>query len=85
MIKARFVPMNAYGKRAAVLHLSYVERDGVEQDGGVGSIYGPAEASDVRATLSAPMEDEKRQFRFIGNSGAHHFLWVVGRPVAAAR
>ncbi len=57
--------MNAYGKRAAVLHLSYVERDGVEQDGGAGSLYGPAEVSDVRGALSAPMEDEKRQFRFI--------------------
>jgi type IV secretory pathway VirD2 relaxase len=65
VIKARFVPMNAYGKRAAVLHLSYVERDGVEQDGGSGSLYGPAEASDVRGALSARMEDEKRQFRFI--------------------
>jgi len=28
--------------------------------------------------------DLKRQFRFIGDSGAHHFLWRVGRPVAAA-
>jgi type IV secretory pathway VirD2 relaxase len=65
VIKARYVPMNAYGKRAAALHLSYVERDGVEQDGGAGSLYGPAEASDVRVALGAPMEDEKRQFRFI--------------------
>jgi type IV secretory pathway VirD2 relaxase len=65
VIKARFVPMNAYGKRAAVLHLSYVERDGVELDGAAGSIYGPGEASDVRGALSVPMEDEKRQFRFI--------------------
>jgi type IV secretory pathway VirD2 relaxase len=65
VIKARFVPMNAYGKRAAALHLSYVERDGVEQDGGAGSVYGAAEVSDARAALSAPMEGEKRQFRFI--------------------
>jgi len=65
VIKARFVPMNAYGKRAAVLHLSYVERDGVEQDGRAGSLYGPAEASNLRGALSAPMQDEKRQFRFI--------------------
>jgi type IV secretory pathway VirD2 relaxase len=65
VIKARYVPMNAYGKRAAALHLSYVERDGVEQDGGAGRVYGPAEASDVRAALSAPLENEKRQFRFI--------------------
>ncbi len=65
VIKARFVPMNAYGKRAAALHLSYVERGGVEQDGTAGCVYGAAEVSDVRTALSAPMEDEKRQFRFI--------------------
>ncbi len=35
--------------------------------------------------FSEAVADLKRQFRFIGNSGAHHFLWVVGRPVAAAR
>ena len=41
VIKARFVPMNAYGKRAAVLYLSYVGRNDVDQDGGAGSVYGP--------------------------------------------
>ena len=25
--------------------------------------------------------DLKRQFRFIGDSGAYHFLWQVGEPV----
>lgn len=65
VIKARFVPMNAYGRRAADLHLSYVERDGVEEDGTAGRVYGAAEVSDVRAALSAPMDGEKRQFRFI--------------------
>ena len=34
--------------------------------------------------LAEAVADLKRQFRFIGNSGAHHFLWVVGGPVAAA-
>ena len=57
--------MNAYGKRAAALHLSYVERDGVEQDGSKGRLYSGAEVSDAQALLSAPLENEKRQFRFI--------------------
>ncbi len=57
--------MNAYGKRAAALHLPYIERDGVEEDGSAGRVYGAAEVSDVRAALSAPLEGEKRQFRFI--------------------
>jgi len=65
VIKARFVPMNAYGRRAAALHLSYVERDGVEEDGTAGRVYSAAEVSDVRGALSAPMDGEKRQFRFI--------------------
>ncbi len=65
VIEARFVPMNAYGRRAAALHLSYVERDGVEEDGTAGRVYGAAEVSDARAVLSAEMEGEKRQFRFI--------------------
>lgn len=65
VVKARFVPMNAYGKRAAALHLTYIERDGVEQDGSAGRVYGPAEATAARVALSAPLEGEKRQWRFI--------------------
>ena len=65
IVKARFVPMDAYGKRAAALHLSYVERDGVEQDGSPGRLYSAAEVSDAHVVLSAPIEGEKRQFRFI--------------------
>ena len=65
VVKARFVPMNAYGTRAASLHLSYIERDGVEADGSPGRLYGPADDADLRASLSAPLASEKRQFRFI--------------------
>ena len=65
IVKARFVAMNAYGGRAAALHLAYIVRDGVEQDGLSGRIYGPADIVDVRESLSAPLESEKRQFRFI--------------------
>ena len=65
VVKARFVPMNAYGTRAASLHLSYIERDGVEADGSPGRLYGPADDADLRASLSSPLESETRQFRFI--------------------
>jgi type IV secretory pathway VirD2 relaxase len=65
VVKARYVAMNARGARAAALHLSYIEREGVEQDGSAGRIYGPADTTDVREALSSPLESEKRQFRFI--------------------
>ena len=65
IVKARFVAMNAYGTRAASLHLSYIERDGVEADGSPGRLYGPVDAADLRESLSSPLESEKRQFRFI--------------------
>ena len=53
VVKARFVPMNAYGARAAALHLSYIEREGVEQDGSSGRVYGAAEIVDVGGKLVA--------------------------------
>jgi hypothetical protein len=33
------------------------------------------------ASFEATVADLKRQFRFIGDSGAYHFLYVVNRPV----
>jgi hypothetical protein len=38
VFKARFVPKNAYGARAAALHLAYIEREGVERDGSSGRV-----------------------------------------------
>jgi DNA-3-methyladenine glycosylase I len=32
------------------------------------------------ATFEETVADLKRQFRFIGDSGAYHFLWSVGEP-----
>ena len=34
-----------------------------------------------RGGFDDPIADLKRQFRFIGDSGAYHFLWQVGEPV----
>ena len=64
MIKARYVPLNANGLKAARLHLSYLERDGVERDGSPGRLYGPDE--NFRSEeFRAPLQNEPRQFRFI--------------------
>lgn len=34
-----------------------------------------------RGGFGETVADLKRQFRFIGDSGAHHFSWQVGEPV----
>jgi len=34
-----------------------------------------------RGGFRETVADLKRQFRFIGDSGAYHFLWQVGEPV----
>jgi len=34
-----------------------------------------------RGGFGETVADLKRQFRFIGDSGAYHFLWQVGEPV----
>ena len=64
IVKARIVPMNARGVRAARLHLAYIERDGVERDGSAGHLYGEGNAVD-RAALSDVIPGEEHQFRFI--------------------
>jgi type IV secretory pathway VirD2 relaxase len=64
VIKARVVRLAGGGIAAARLHLSYIERDGVERDGSPGQLYGAADGLD-RATLSDPLPGERHQFRFI--------------------
>ncbi len=64
MIKSRYVPMTADGRKLAGRHLAYLERDGVERDGSPGRLYGPDDkfsAEEFRERLPG----EKRQFRFI--------------------
>src|SRR5262245_64473603 len=64
VIKSRYVPMTADGRKLAARHLAYLERDGVERDGSPGRLYGADEkfsAEEFRERIP----DEKRQFRFI--------------------
>jgi hypothetical protein len=43
VIKSRYVPMTADGRKLAARHLAYLERDGVERDGSPGRLYGADE------------------------------------------
>ncbi|MEP6654225.1 MAG: DUF3363 domain-containing protein [Myxococcales bacterium] len=63
-MKARIVRMGHHGVKAARLHLSYIERDGVDRDGSPGRLYG-ADGEFARAALSEPIRGERHQFRFI--------------------
>src|SRR4051812_13816331 len=40
VVKARYVSMAGSGAKAARAHLAYIERDGVEQDGSQGRMFG---------------------------------------------
>lgn len=64
VIKARYVPLNEHGIKAARLHLAYLERDGVERDGSRGRLYGADETFQAEE-FRAPIDNEPRQFRFI--------------------
>lgn len=64
IIKARVVKMNAYGLKAAAMHINYLERGGVEKDGSQGTLYGKEAAFD-RDQFMRPIEPETNQFRFI--------------------
>jgi hypothetical protein len=65
VVKVRVVHVDkAWGKKAAKLHLSYLERDGVQQDGSPGKLYGedgPVERRDFAKDL----EGEEHQFRLV--------------------
>jgi type IV secretory pathway VirD2 relaxase len=64
VVKARYVRMTVGGAKAAKLHLRYIERDGVEQDGSKGVLYGP-DGPVERRTFEEPRLGEKHQFRII--------------------
>lgn len=64
-IKARLVHLAKAGPRSTTAHLRYIEREGVDRQGGVGHAYGPAtDAVDTTAFEERGRED-RHQFRFI--------------------
>jgi type IV secretory pathway VirD2 relaxase len=64
VVKAHVQKLGGHGAQAAARHLRYIERDGVEQDGSPGRLYGP-EGPAARETFEQPRVGERHQFRFI--------------------
>ena len=64
VVKARIVKMTKNGWDASQAHLKYIERDGVEKEGGKGELFGN-EQDFERESLTEKIPGEKRQFRFI--------------------
>lgn len=66
VVKARIVQMNARGIAAARLHLDYIMRDGVDEDGSKGQVFAREHDGDgASADLHAAIPSERHQFRFI--------------------
>ena len=64
-IKARLVNLAKAGPRSSAAHLRYIEREGVDRQGGPGHAYGPTtDAADTCAFEERGRED-RHQFRFI--------------------
>jgi len=64
-IKARLVNLAKAGPRSTAAHLRYIEREGVDRQGGPGQAYGPTtDEADTKAFEGRGRED-RHQFRFI--------------------
>lgn len=64
-IKARLVNLAQAGPRSTAAHLRYIEREGVDRQGGPGHAYGPAtDDADLEAFKESGAGD-RHQFRFI--------------------
>ena len=64
-IKARLVNLAKAGPRSTIAHLRYIEREGVDRQGGPGHAYGQTtDAADTTAFEERGRED-RHQFRFI--------------------
>ncbi|MCA8070566.1 relaxase/mobilization nuclease domain-containing protein [Burkholderia vietnamiensis] len=64
-IKVRLVNLAQAGPRSTAAHLRYIEREGVDRQGGAGRAYGPTtDEADTKAFEERGRED-RHQFRFI--------------------
>ncbi|HEY0489034.1 relaxase/mobilization nuclease domain-containing protein [Marilutibacter chinensis] len=64
-IKVRLVNLAQAGPRSTAAHLRYIEREGVDRQGGAGRAYGPmTDAADLDA-FKERGADDRHQFRFI--------------------
>lgn len=73
VVKARVVKMNAYGKKAAMLHERYLQRDHVGKDGDEGQFYSREDGLS-NPVFDAGAQGEAHQFRFIVSPADAHEL-----------
>ncbi len=65
VIKARYVVLKQAGARSVETHLRYIEREGVDRDGGKGHAYGPTTDHADLAEFEECGRGDRHQFRFI--------------------
>ncbi|KWT75296.1 MULTISPECIES: DUF3363 domain-containing protein [unclassified Variovorax] len=65
VIKARYVVLKQAGARSVETHLRYIEREGVDRDGGKGHAYGPTTDHADLADFEERGRGDRHQFRFI--------------------
>ncbi|MBZ0106776.1 MAG: relaxase/mobilization nuclease and DUF3363 domain-containing protein [Sulfuricella denitrificans] len=64
-IKTRLVNLGKAGPRSTASHLRYIEREGVDHQGGPGHAYGPTTDAADTAAFEELGRDDRHQFRFI--------------------
>jgi type IV secretory pathway VirD2 relaxase len=64
-IKARLVNLAKAGPRSTAAHLRYIEREGVDRQGGPGHAYGPTTDAADTAAFEEHWREDRHQFRFI--------------------
>jgi len=64
-IKARLVNLAKAGPRSVAAHLRYIEREGVDRQGGPGHAYGPTTDAADTAAFEERGHEDRHQFRFI--------------------
>ncbi|HCF4374976.1 TPA: relaxase/mobilization nuclease and DUF3363 domain-containing protein [Pseudomonas aeruginosa] len=64
-IKARLVNLAQVGPNSTAAHLRYIEREGVDRQGGVGHAYGPTTDDADLEAFKERGEGDRHQFRFI--------------------
>lgn len=64
-IKARLMNLAQVGPRSTAAHLRYIEREGVDRQGGAGHAYGPTTDDADLEAFKERGEGDRHQFRFI--------------------
>lgn len=65
VIKTRFLVLKQASTRSIETHLRYIEREGVDRDGGKGSAYGPLTDEANLSAFEERGRNDRHQFRFI--------------------